>query len=176
MNFLACMICLWAVSAAVAKDLKVATVDMRTLVKEYPGTYQARKKFDEMAEEKRQDLADSEGILSELQKELDHPPKPLSKKERKRKEKELEAQTQDYLEESRLTQDELDKRNQEMTRLLTGQIKDVIAGIAQKEGVDLVLDSNDAVLGNRGRDLTDEALRAFAGLKPDQTDLDSGNS
>ncbi len=155
------------------KDLRVATVDLQTLFKEYPGTLQAQKKFDEMAQEKKQDLADSEESLMDLQKELNNTKKAMSKKERSRKEKEFEEETQDYQNEKNTIQTELDDRNQEMTRLLMGQIKEVVAGIAQKEGVDLVLDTNDAVATKYQMDLTGEVLRSFVELKPDQTDLDS---
>lgn len=173
MRFLIPLFFFWAASAAGARDFTVATVDMRTLFKEYPGTFRAQQKFDDMAQEKKQDLADSEEALSDLQKELSAPKNTFSSKERRRKEKEFEEETQDYENEKNRIQAELDERNQEMTRLLMGRIRDVVSGIAKKEGVDLVLDSNDAVVVKGRMDLTDEVLRSFAGMKPDQTDLNS---
>ena len=85
---------------------------------------------------------------------------------------ELNKATQDYQDEKNHVESELEERNLEMTKQLMGRIEDVVAGIAKKEGIDLVLDSNDSVFAKNGRDLTDEVLRAFAELKPDQTQLD----
>ncbi len=172
MRFLIFVFCLLAFSTGNANDLKVATVDMQTLFKEYPGTAQAQKKYDDFAQEKKQDLADSEEALNYLQKELSEPKSPLSRKERGRKVEELNNETRDYQDEKNHVESELEERNREMTKLLMGRIKDVVAGVAKKEGVDLVLDSNDTVFTKNGRDLTDEILRAFAELKPDQTELD----
>ena len=168
------LICLFsAVSTAMAKDFTVATVDMQVLFKQYPGTYPAQKKLDDLTLEKKQDLADSEETLGDLQKELNAPKGALSRKERKRKEEEFEEEAEDYQNEKNRIENELEERNQEMTRLLMGRIRDMVAGIAKKEGVDLVLDSNDAVANPYSLDLTGEVLRAFAQLKPETADSDT---
>jgi outer membrane protein len=172
MRFLALIFCFLAFSTGNADDLTVATVDLQTLFKEYPGTSQAQQKYNDFAQVKKQDLADSEEDLNDLQKELSEPKSPLTRKERRRKVEELNEETRDYQDEKNRIERELEERNLEMTRLLMGRIKDVVAGIAKKDGVDLILDSNDAVFAKHERDLTDEVLRAFAELKPDQTELD----
>jgi Skp family chaperone for outer membrane proteins len=159
-----------AASAVSAEGLKVATVDMKTLFKEYPGSLEAQKKFEAQAREKKEDLADSQQDLADLQDELNDPKSHLSWKERERKEKEFAEDSQDYQNEAKHIQLELDDQDKEMTRILMDQIKDIVAQTAKKEDVDLVLDSNDAVNLKDGLDLTEEVLRAFANLKPEPTE------
>jgi outer membrane protein len=171
-GFLIC--CFLAVSAVTAGNLKVATVDMKTLFKEYPGTLQAQKNFETQAREKKEDLADSQQDLADLQDELNDPKSPLSRKEREQKEKEFADASQNYQNEANHIQVELDDQDKEMTRMLMGQIKDIVAQVAKKEDVDLVLDSDDAVNIKNGLDLTEEILRAFANLTPEPTDADGG--
>src|SRR5580693_5025530 len=108
MRFLTSIFCFLAVSAAAAENLKVATVDMKTLFKEYPGTLQAQEKFNTQAQEKKQDLADTQEDLADLQSELNDPKSSLSKKEREKKEKELEEESQDYQNQEKHIQVELD--------------------------------------------------------------------
>ncbi len=173
MRFLILLCFFLAASAATAKDFVVGVVDMQELYKQYPGTTKAQKKFDELAQEKRQDLADLESALRDLQGVLSDPKGALSSRERKQKEKEFEEANQNYQEEKNRIQNELQERNQEMMEKLTVRIKDVIIGIAKKYQIALVLNKNDVVGVKNGVDLTTEVLRTFAELKPEATDLDS---
>jgi outer membrane protein len=170
MRFGVLICCFSAASAATAGNLKVATVDMKTLFKEYPGTLQAQKNFETQAREKKEDLADSQQDLADLRDELNDPKSSLSRKEREQKEKEFADESQNYQNEANHIQVELDDQDKEMTRMLMGQIKDIVAQVAKKEDVDLVLDSDDAVNIKNGLDLTEEVLRAFTNLTPEPTD------
>jgi outer membrane protein len=174
MRFGAFICCFLAASAVSAEGLKVATVDIKTLFKEYPGTLEAQKKFETQAREKKEDLEDSQQDLADLQDELNDPKSPLSRKERERKEGEFAKESQDYQNEEKHIQLELDDQENEMTRMLMDQIKGIVAQVAKKEDIDLVLDSDDAVHIKDGLDLTEEVLRAFANLKPEPTDSDAG--
>jgi outer membrane protein len=174
MRFGVLICCFLAVSAAIAGNLKMAMVDMKTLFKEYPGTLQAQKNFEARAREKKEDLADSQQDLADLQDELNDPKSSLSRKERERKEKEFAEKSQNYQNEAKHIQLELDDQDNEMTLMLMGQIKDIVAQVAKKEDLDLVLDSDDAVDVKNGLDLTGEVLRTFANLTPEPTDAGAG--
>jgi len=167
MRSLALITCFLAVSGARAEALRVATVDMSLLFKQYPGTAEAQKQLDDWAQEKKQDLAESQEDLMNLQEELKNPPKALSRKEKRSKQEELDRESQDYMEEKQRLQDELASRNQEMTEAIAEKIRVVVAEVAQKEGFNLVLDSADTCYARSGADLTEEVLRAFSkGLAP----------
>ncbi|HTC21796.1 MAG TPA: OmpH family outer membrane protein [bacterium] len=169
------LICwLLAASAVAAGNLRVATVDMKTLFKEYPGTPEAQKKFEAQAREKKEDLEDSQQDLADLQDELNDPKSPMSRKERERKESEFAKESQDYQNEEKHIQLELDDQEKEMTRMLMDQIKHIVAQVAKNEDIDLILDSDDAVHIKDGTNLTEEILRAFANLTPEPTDADGG--
>ncbi len=173
MRFLILIFSFLTFSAAAAKTFIVGVVDMQALYKEYPGTVRAQKKFDEFARERKRDLADSAEALQELQIELSSPKSVLSAQERKNKEKEFEEATQNYQNEENRFRNELAERNQEMMKKLTTRIKEIIVEMAKKYEIDLVMDRNDLVGVKVGMDMTTVVLRAFAELKPEETDLDS---
>lgn len=167
MRFLVLLFFLLAVSPASAREFYVGIVDLQTLFKEYPGTTPAQNKFNDLAAEKKQDLADMAQNLGELQAKLTKTGSGLSPAKRKLMEKEFATETKDFENEKNHIQVELQDRNQEMTQMLMGQIREVVARIAKKYQVDVVMDKDDVVGVRFGIDLTTEVLRAFAEAKTD---------
>ncbi len=159
------------VSTLSAGELKVALVDMQQLFKQYPGTPVAQKKFQTLTEQKRKDLADSEESMEELQKQLSNPSK-LTSEVRQAKMDQLQQQSQDLQTQKTDIQNQLADKEQEMTQALLGQIKTIVAKVAQGEGYDLVLNSSDVASAPQGVDLTADVLKKFSTVKiqTDSTD------
>ncbi|HXL72810.1 MAG TPA: OmpH family outer membrane protein [bacterium] len=171
MRYLTLLFCFLAASTAMAKDFTIATVDMQKLFKAYPGTPPAQKKFQAFTDLRKKDLMDSEKILESLKEELTGPhADSLTTEQKEEKGKEYQDESQNLQDEQTHVQNELAEKEQEMTQALVGKIREIVATIAQKEGVDLVLDSNDTVDVKSGVDLTDEVLAAFKNVSADSTD------
>ena len=74
MRFLVFLLSFLAGSAAMAGDYKIATVDMQVLLKKYPGTAPAQLRFDTLAAKKKEELAESEKLLTDLANEFEIAP------------------------------------------------------------------------------------------------------
>ena len=160
-SLLGLLCCFFAATAVSAKDFKMATVDLKKLFNEYPGTKTAQKKFQAMAEKKKQDLTDSAEELSDLRKELQGSKSVMSEKERKRKENEYQTKAQALSQQESQIQNDLASKEADMTGELVDQIKAIVAKVAQDKGVDLVMDSDKTIYARDAVDLTKDVLKNY---------------
>jgi outer membrane protein len=171
MRYLIMLLCFLAASTVMAKDFTIATVDMQALFKKYPGTLPAQNKFDALTQSRKKYLTDSEKLLEKLKEELTGPDAAnLTTKEREEKGKEYQDESQNLQDLQTHIQNELTQKEQEMTQVIVGKIKDIVATIAQKDGVDLVLDSANTLSVKGSLDLTSEVLEAFKNVSADSDD------
>jgi outer membrane protein len=171
MRFFTLLCCFLAASTVMAKEFTIGVVDLQRLFKEYPGTAVAQKKFNTYADSKKQDLADAQKVLKDLQTQLSSGT--LSEKAKKDKQDQFQQQYQDFQDQKDHAQTEIANREQEMTQTLLSQIKDIVAKVANSENVDLVLDSNNIVDVKTSVDLTADVLKKFSAIKTSTTDSDS---
>jgi outer membrane protein len=139
----------------------VGTVDLQQLFKEYPGTKAAEKKFNTMADKKKQDLTDAAEDLRDLEKELKDSSSVFSKKEMKAKQQEYATKAKAFQDQESQIQNELANKNQEMTQSLLTQIKAIVAKVAKNKGIDLVLDEDKTVYAKDATDLTADVLKNY---------------
>lgn len=162
MRFIALLCCsLLVASVAAAKDFKVATVDLQKLFKEYPGTKKAQKKFNAMADKKKQELTDAADDIRDLEKQLKDSSSVLSKKEMKAKQEEYTTKLKAFNDQQQQIQNDLANKEQEMTQSLLGEIKDLVSKVAKNDGIDLVLDSEKTVYAKDATDLTEEVMKNY---------------
>jgi outer membrane protein len=173
MRWIAMLCCFLAASFVSAKDLKIATVDLAKLFKEYPGTKAAQKKFTAMAERKKQDLTDSADELRDLKKQLDNSSSVLSSKQLRQKKQEYDRKAQNFAQQENQVQQDMQAKESEMTMSILDEIKVIVSGVAKDNSVDLVLDSEKTVYVKDGTDLTDQILKTFK--KSDASKDDSGS-
>ena len=160
MRFITFLCCFLVVSMASARDFKVAVVDMQKLFNNYPGTDKAKKKLGDLEEKKKEDLADSEQELKDLQKDLSDTSL-LSEKQKLKKGKLYGDKLQAYKQATEEVQKELMAAESEMTQTIVDQINKIVGIVAQGQGVDLVLDSSKTVFVKDSTDLTKEVLDQF---------------
>lgn len=161
MRFFTLICCFLVASVAMAKDFRVATVDLQQLFKEYPGTKKAQKKFNEMADDKKQKLTDEADEIRDIEKSLKDSSSVLSKKEMKAKQEEYATKAKAFQDEENQIQNDLAAKEQEMTKTLLDEIKGIVAKIAKNDGIDLVLDAEKTVYAKDAVDLTDEVLKSY---------------
>lgn len=171
MRYLLLLLCFLSASTVMAKDFATATVDMQSLFKKYPGTLPEQNKFDALTKSRKKDLVDSEKVLEKLKEKLTGPDAAtMTTKEKEDKGKEYDDERQNLQDLQSHIQNELAQKEQEMTRVIVGKIKDIVATIAKKDGVDLVLDSRDTLTVKGDMDLTNEVLAAFKNVSADASD------
>src|SRR5579872_98813 len=160
MRFITMLCCFLVASTMSAKDMKVGTVDLQKLFKDYPGTKIATKKFGEMAQRKKRDLQDAADELKDLGSELESSNSVLSTKQKRQKQQEFETKKDAFTQQQALIQNELETKQAEMTQSILEEIKVIVAGLAKDKGVDLVLNSENTVYVNGGVDLTEDVLKS----------------
>jgi Skp family chaperone for outer membrane proteins len=165
MRLMTLILVLFAATAAMAKDFTAAVVDFPRLFNAYPGTISAEKKLNELIQIKQDDLSDSLKILNAYEKQITDSKVVLTPADKKTKEKELKTRKKQFQDEKSLMQTELTKRKQEMTQELVVQVRDIIADTAEKDGVDIVLDSKNVIFIKNEKDLTKEILNRFTKMK-----------
>jgi outer membrane protein len=170
MRFLTLLCCFFVASVVMARDFTVGTVDLQQLFKEYPGTKKDQKKFNAMADKKKQDLTDAVEELRDLEKALKDSGSVLSKSEMKKKQDEYTTKARAFQEQENQIQTDLAAKEQEMTQNLLTQIKAIVAKVAEKDGIDLVLDADKTVYAKNATDLTPDVLKNYK----DSDSSDSG--
>jgi Skp family chaperone for outer membrane proteins len=171
MRYLILLFYFLAVSAGIAGDFSTATVDMQKLFKAYPGTLPAQNKFDELTKSRKKELLASEKILEKLKEELTGPDAAsFTTAERDAKGKEYDDERQNLADMQTRIQNELAEKEQEMTQVIVSKIKVIVATIAKKHDLNLVMDTGDTISITNGLDLTDEVLADFKNVDPDAAD------
>ncbi|HVM33027.1 MAG TPA: OmpH family outer membrane protein [bacterium] len=170
MRILSFVVCFFLmISPVLAKDFKVATVDLAKLFADYPGTKAAQDKFNAIAQKKQKDLAGQEQDLQDLDAELKKQSSVLTPKQKSDKEYILKKKLEDYSQQKNQILAELKTDENQMTDDILTQIKAIVTKVAQGKGVDVVLDSEKTILVTNPVDLTDEVEKAF----PAASDSDS---
>ncbi|HXL73344.1 MAG TPA: OmpH family outer membrane protein, partial [bacterium] len=167
MRYLTLLLCFLTASTVMAKDFTSATVDMQKLFKAYPGTLPDQNKFAALTKTRKKDLMDSEKILEKMKEDLTGPDAAsFTTAERDAKGKEYDDERQNLEDMQSRIQNELAQKEAEMTQAIVEKIKVIVAVIAKKHDVDLVLDTRDTESVEGGLDLTDEVLTSFKDVDP----------
>lgn len=143
-----------AAGLALAGDIKIATVDLSKLLKDYPGSQKAMDQLQEIGKKKYKELLPMQDELKDLQNELQNNSSVLSKKEKEEKKELLEMKYEQLQKAKSQVDNELQTKENDLTQQVLGEIKGVIAGVAKDKGYDLVLDSEKTAYVKGGEDLT----------------------
>jgi outer membrane protein len=145
-----------AAGLSFAGDVKIATVDLSKLLKDYPGSQKAMDKLQDIGKKKYKELVPMQDELKDLQNELQNNSSVLSKKEKEEKKELLEMKYEQFQKAKSQVDVEIQGKEDEMTQEVLGEIKDVIAGVAKDKGYDLILDAKTTAYAKGGVDLTDD--------------------
>jgi outer membrane protein len=176
MRFITLLCCFLVASVLSAKDMKVGTVDLQKLFKEYPGTKTAQKKFTAMAQRKQKDLQDAADELKDMAADMESSKSVLSTKQKRQKQTEYETKEKDLRMQDAQIRTDLATKEAEMTQSILDEIKAIVAAAAKEKGVDLVLDSEKTVYINGGVDLTDDVLKGKDFKSSDSDSQDDSES
>jgi Skp family chaperone for outer membrane proteins len=178
MRFIAFLCCFLMASLAVAKDLKIATVDVSKIVKEYPGYKTAQTKLAAVKDKKQSELVAEKKELDDLGVEIDRSKSVWTKSELKEKEYLYNKKRDDLI--SAQTQAEKDLASQEndMLQKIVDAVKAIVKKTALDQGVDVVLDSQGTIYMKDSLDLTDAVIKKYQGIDATSldTDKDSGTT
>ena len=143
-------------TAALAKDLKMAYVDLSRLFDNYEKT----KEYDAVLQK------ESEGYQKEreamINKVRDAQSKlALLKEDQKQKmQVDIDKQKGELIEYDKKKREELAKKRDEKVREILLEIEKVVSELAKKEGYDFILNDRVLIYGDQSQNLTDRVLKA----------------
>ena len=152
---------------AVKKEVKIklGIIDTAKIMRESKAAKNAQAIFLKDLETKRSILAAKDKEVRLLEEELKNPDTKLSSEERNSKNDKL---AQEVKELGRLKSDleeELKKKDAELTRKLIGEIREVVNTFYKKENYTLILEKSAVVASDDAIDITDRIIQLYDGQK-----------
>ena len=152
---------------AARKDvsIKLGIIDTAKIMRESKAAKNAQTIFLKDLEAKRGILAAKEKEVRLLEEELKNPDTKLSPEERNSKNDKMAKEVKEL---SRLKSDleeELKKKDVELTRKLIGEIREIVNTFYKKENYTLILEKNAVVASDDAIDITDKIIQLYDGQK-----------
>lgn len=152
---------------AVRKEaiVKLGVIDTTKIMRESKAAKNAQVTFQKDLEAKRGILAAREKEVRLLDEELKNPGAKLSIEERNSKSDKI---AKDIKELNRLKSDleeELKKKDAELTRKLIGEVRDIVDAFSRKEKYTLILEKSTVVTSDNAIDITDIIIQIYDGQK-----------
>jgi len=148
-------------STAVAADMKVGIIDMRTIVSTAP---QAKSDMDRLKKEfktREDQLIASEKSLKEKSEKLQRNSTVMSDAEKVKLEKEVVVAQRDFQRlQSEIRDDATLRQQEEMKKIIT-RVNTVVQEIAKKENYTLIIHSEAAPFASKDLNITDKVLKAM---------------
>jgi len=167
MSTLGCFLILFAVSPVLAADaaLKIGLVDLYKAVNESEQGKKAKSELEAMIKSKQGSLEDKGKAIEKLKGELEKKGGVLSADAKKSKEDEFERLTREYQRTVADSQNEVRKKEGELTGRIVKDIRDIITAIAQEEQYTLILEKAEGLVlfSDKGLDITDKVIQRVDG-------------
>ncbi|HKQ29912.1 MAG TPA: OmpH family outer membrane protein [Burkholderiales bacterium] len=151
-----------AVAQAQAK-LRVGVIDTRKILVESKSGQQSRAELEKMVKERREKLGKEEAAIKALHEKLEKDKLVLNDGQKAQKQKEIEDRVGALKKMSQDAQQEVGKRDSELSSKAGTLLKEIVDGIAKQEKLAMVIDKNQSgVLWVEEQvDITDKALKAY---------------
>ncbi|MCP3101406.1 OmpH family outer membrane protein [Myxococcus sp. K15C18031901] len=153
--------------AASAADLKVAYVDLQRVLLEVDDGKAAKARLQKWLDDKQKEIDKEQTALRAEKETLDKQASAMSPDTRAQKEAELQRKVMTLAQKWEKSRGEAaNKERQEMEPIIS-KIDQVVAGIAQRDDLALVLEKRDSgiVFAKAQLDISNEVIRAYNNLK-----------
>jgi outer membrane protein len=153
--------------AAAREDVRIGYVDLqRAIFSSNPGK-EARRSLDERTDKLKKDLEKKQEELRSIKAEFDKQSAILSPDARAEKERDLQRRFRELERLKQDSEDELNRRDQELSKRILGEVREVVRQIGGKGNYTLILERNAAgvLYAANGVDLTEEVIKAYNASK-----------
>ena len=149
--------------ANAAEDLKIGVVDMQRALQTVDAGKKAKAQLETEFNKKKQQLQSEEASLRKASEEFKKQSLVLNEEARTKKQAELQERFMKLQEMTGRAQSEIQQKEQELTAPLIVSIRAIIADLAKKKGMTMILEKNEnTVLFSLEKDeLTDEVVQIF---------------
>lgn len=138
--------CLWGLTAAAqAQDkVRVGMLDLRKVLVESKPGQRHRAEIEKMVKERRDKLTKEETAIKSLQEKLEKDKLVLTQAQKEQKQKEIEGKIADLQKVAQEYQQQVSKRDNELSGAAGAVVREIIADVAKQEKLVMVVDKNQA--------------------------------
>ncbi|MCM8769445.1 MAG: OmpH family outer membrane protein [Candidatus Omnitrophica bacterium] len=154
-----CLISLSTVLAA--KDLKVGVVDVEKVYAAYEKAKASAAEIQTERKSKQDELAKKREELKALREDYDKRKDKMTEAEKKEMEKKIADKSREILAFTNVSNQELQKKNQELTRARLDEIAKVIQDYATKNKYDLIIDKKSLPYFSSAYNVSDDIIKAL---------------
>lgn len=154
-------------SVASYAQSKVVYVDMQKAVQTTKAGGKAKKELESEFNAKKKKLQSQEDKLKKMQEDLEKKAMVLSDDVRAKKQQEFQEEMMSYQKLVAQSQQEIQKREQDLTKPILDKIQKVIEQISKEKGYDMVLErqGNNVLWAKKEADITEDVITAFEKAK-----------
>jgi outer membrane protein len=153
------------VMAAKEGPVKIGVLDVQKIMRESKAAKNARTIFQKDVEAKRDTLKAKEKEVKLLEEEIKGADPKMSPEARREKEFKLSREVKELQRLSADMEEELKKKDVELTRKLLGEIMQIVQSFAKKEHYTLILERASVVTADNAIDITDKIIKLYDAQK-----------
>lgn len=155
------------VNAAGTEILKIGYCDLRVSLNESEAGKKAKVELESLIKTRQSGIDEKGKALDKLKGDLEKQGSVLSAEARKAKEEEIERLLRDYQRLVQDSQNEVKKKEGELTGAILKELRDVIEKIGKEEGFSLILENVEGIIlySKKDLDITDKVIKAYDSAK-----------
>ncbi|MBW2020788.1 MAG: OmpH family outer membrane protein [Deltaproteobacteria bacterium] len=152
---------LFPLTVAFAKTVKIGVIDTQKIMRESRAAKNARAVFLKDLEAKRAVLKEKQDEVQAMKEELQKKGKKMSLSTRKEKAEKLEREIKELKRLRSDLEEELKKKDVELTRKLLREIGEIVRKFSKKEKYTVILEKRSVVAADGAIDITDKIIRLY---------------
>ena len=146
---------------AARAEYKIGYVDVQRAVQEVEEGKQARLRLKGEVEDRRRQLDGKKVELTKLQGDYEKQAAVLSEDAKRKKQEELQKKLVEAQQSAQEMQEELTGKEQEAMSSISKRMLQIVAEVAEKDGLHFVLDKSALLFAPNSADITNEVVRAY---------------
>lgn len=152
-----------AAAVSAQENIRVGVLDVRKVLVESKHGQKSRAELERMVKERRDKLGKEEAAIKALHEKLEKDKLVLNEKQKGEKQKEIQDRVGALKKMSQAAQQEVGKRDNELSAKASSVLREIVDGIAKQEKLALVIDKNQSSILWVGEelDITDRVLKAY---------------
>ena len=156
---LLCICVILPVSAQAEEALKIGILDLQKVLNECDAGKKAKTDLEALIKSKESAIEEKGLEIEKLKSELQKQASVLSSEAKKSKEAELEKLLRDYQRTVQDSQEELKRKEGELTEAIIKGVHELVDDIGKKEGYTVIIEKSLALYINEDLDITDTVIK-----------------
>ncbi|MBF0343352.1 MAG: OmpH family outer membrane protein [Nitrospirae bacterium] len=155
------VVMLFSVSVMAQQQGKLVFVDVQKVLNESEPGKKAKSSLETYVKSHQGKIEEKEKAIDKLKEELDKKGTALSDDAKKKKQDEIQAMTRDLKRMAADAQEEIRKKETELTKDVFKDIRDVINNVGREEGYSAILDSTVLLYSVDNVDVTEKVVKKY---------------